>query len=181
MQETEFNYPEKVDIRGYNPTYAGHPGQIKRAAKAIEAAKKPILYAGGGVVLSNASEELRVLATANNIPVTMTLLGLGAFPMTHELSLGMLGMHGTAYANHAIMDSDLIIAVGARFDDRVTGKVDAFAPHAKVIHIDIDPTSVSKSVDVDIPIVGDAKNILSELNKTVKKPDTGAWLKQIGE
>ncbi len=180
-QETEFHYPEKVQMRGYNPTYVGHPGQIKRAAKAIESAKRPILYVGGGVIISDASEEVRDLAIKNEIPVTMTLLGLGAFPMTHKLSLGMLGMHGTAYANHAIMESDLIIAVGARFDDRVTGKVDAFAPHAKVIHIDIDPTSVSKNVEVDIPIVGDAKNILEQLNKAVKKPDTKEWLKKIDE
>ncbi|MBU1038522.1 MAG: acetolactate synthase large subunit, partial [Candidatus Omnitrophica bacterium] len=156
MQQTEFVYPEKVSIRGYNPTYTGHVGQIKRAAKAISDSKKPILYVGGGAVTSDASEEVSELAIKNEIPVTMTLLGLGAFPATHELSLGMLGMHGTAYANHAIMDSDLIVAVGARFDDRVTGKLDAFAPHAKVIHIDIDPASVSKNVDVDIPIVGDA-------------------------
>lgn len=181
MNETEFHYPEKVDIRGYNPTYVGHPGQIKRAAKAIEIARRPILYVGGGVIISDASEEVRSLAIKNDIPVTMTLLGLGAFPMTHKLSLGMLGMHGTAYANHAIMESDLIIAVGARFDDRVTGKLDAFAPHAKVIHIDIDPTSVSKNVDVDIPIVGDAKNILIQLNKNVKNCDTKDWLKKIDE
>ncbi|MFA6078316.1 MAG: biosynthetic-type acetolactate synthase large subunit [Candidatus Omnitrophota bacterium] len=179
MQETEFHYPETISMRGYNPTYAGHPGQIKRAVKAIEQSKRPVLYVGGGVISSDASEELKELAVKNEIPVTMTLLGLGAFPMTHKLALGMLGMHGTAYANHSIMESDLIIAVGARFDDRVTGKVDEFAPHAKVIHIDIDPASVSKSVDVDIPIVGDAKNILSKINKDVKKPDTKDWLKKI--
>ncbi len=179
LQETEYHYPETVSIRGYNPTYAGHPGQIKRAIKAIEQSKRPVIYAGGGVIISEASEELRELAIKNEIPVTMTLLGLGAFPMTHKLALGMLGMHGTAYANHSIMESDLIIAVGARFDDRVTGKVDEFAPHAKVIHIDIDPASVSKSVDVDIPIVGDAKNILAKINKVVKKPDTREWLKRI--
>jgi acetolactate synthase I/II/III large subunit len=179
QQEMEFHYPEKVEIRGYNPNYEGHPGQIKRAAKAISDSKRPVIYAGGGVIISEASEELTELAKKNNIPVTLTLLGMGAFPQTDKLALGMLGMHGTAYANHAIMESDLIIAVGARFDDRVTGKVDAFAPHAKVIHIDIDPTSVSKSVDVDIPIVGDAKRILKELNEHVKKPDTGAWLEQI--
>jgi len=181
LQEIEFKYPEKVDIRGYKPTYTGHPGQVKRAAKAIESAKRPILYVGGGAIISEASEEIRELATKHGIPVTMTLLGLGAFPQTHELSLGMLGMHGTAYANHAIMDSDLIIGIGARFDDRVTGKVDAFAPNAKVIHIDIDPSSVSKTVDVDIPIVGDAKKILSQLSKMVKKTDTKEWLKKIAE
>ncbi len=181
MQETEFDYPEKVHIKGYNPTYMGHPGQIKRAAKAISDSKRPVLYVGGGAIISEASEQVKELATKNEIPVTMTLLGLGAFPETHKLSLGMLGMHGTAYANHAIMDSDLIVSVGARFDDRVTGKVDAFAPHAKIIHIDIDPTSVSKNVDVDIPIVGDAKTILEKLNKLVKKPDTVQWLKKVEE
>ncbi len=181
MQQVEFEYPEKVSIRGYNPTYTGHVGQIKRAAKAISDSKKPILYVGGGAVTSDASEEVTELAIKNEIPVTMTLLGLGVFPATHELSLGMLGMHGTAYANHAIMDSDLIVAVGARFDDRVTGKLDAFAPYAKVIHIDIDPASVSKNVDVDIPIVGDAKTILKELNKSLKKPDTKEWVKTIAE
>lgn len=181
MQEAEFEYPEKVSIRGYNPTYAGHPGQIKRAAKAISDSKKPILYVGGGAITSNASEEVTELAIKNEIPVAMTLLGLGTFPITHELSLGMLGMHGTAYANHAIMDSDLIVAIGARFDDRVTGKLDAFAPHAKVIHIDIDPASVSKNVEVNIPIVGDAKTILRELNKYVKKPDTKEWVKTVAE
>lgn len=181
MHETEFIYPEKVEIRGYNPTSKGHPGQIKRAAKAISESKRPVLYVGGGAISSDAYEELKELATKNEIPVTMTLLGLGAFPQTHKLSLGMLGMHGTAYANHAIMDSDLIVAIGARFDDRVTGKLDAFAPHAKVIHIDIDPASVSKTVDVDIPIVGDAREVLKQLNKAVKKPDTKDWLGKIDE
>ncbi len=181
MHETEFIYPEKVEIRGYNPTSKGHPGQIKRAAKAISESKRPVLYVGGGAISSDAYEEVVELATKNEIPVTMTLLGLGAFPQTHKLSLGMLGMHGTAYANHAIMDSDLIVAIGARFDDRVTGKLDAFAPHAKVIHIDIDPASVSKTVDVDIPIVGDAREVLKQLNKTVKKPDTKDWLGKIDE
>jgi len=179
MQETEFIYPEKVHMRGYNPTYNGHPGQIKRAAKAIGASKRPILYVGGGAMACDAADEVYKLAVKNDIPVAMTLLGLGAFPMTHSLALGMLGMHGTAYANHAIMDSDLIIAVGARFDDRVTGKLDAFAPHATVIHIDIDPASVSKTVDVDIPIVGDAAIVLKQLNKTVDKPQTKEWLKTI--
>jgi len=179
MHETEFIYPEKVEIRGYNPTSKGHPGQIKRAAKAISESKRPVLYVGGGAISSDAYEEVRELATKNEIPVTMTLLGLGAFPQTHKLSLGMLGMHGTAYANHAIMDSDLIVAIGARFDDRVTGKLDAFAPHAKVIHIDIDPASVSKTVDVDIPIVGDAREVLRQLNKAIKKPDTKDWLIKI--
>jgi len=181
LQEAEFHYPKEVSIRGYNPTFEGHIGQIKRAAKMINESKRPIIYAGGGIIISGASKELFELATKTNIPVTTTMLGLGGFPETHELSLGMLGMHGTVYANHSIMDSDLIIAIGARFDDRVTGKLDAFAPHAKVIHIDIDPSSVSKNIQVDIPIVGDAKAILHELNKLVRKVDADEWLARVND
>lgn len=179
LAETEFHYPADVSIRSYKPTYVGHPGQIKRAAKLIAASKKPVIYAGGGIISSNAHLELREFAEKIQAPVTMTLMGLGCFAATHELSLGMLGMHGSAYANYAVTESDLIIAIGSRFDDRVTGRIDAFAPDAKVIHIDIDPASVSKNVEVDIPIVGDAKNVLSELNKIVKRPDTQAWLKRV--
>ncbi len=179
LAETEFIWPQVVDIRGYKPTIFGHPGQIKKAAKLIAKAKKPVIYVGGGAITSGASLEIKELAEKISAPVTMTLMGLGAFPMTHELSLGMLGMHGTAYANHATMESDLILAIGARFDDRVTGRLDAFAPNAKVIHIDIDPTSISKNVNVDIPIVGDAKNILGQLLETIEKPDTDEWLKTI--
>jgi acetolactate synthase-1/2/3 large subunit len=177
--ETEFKYPSEVSMRGYKPTYAGHIGQIKKAARLIANSKKPIIYAGGGVIISGASGQIFELAEKIKAPVVTTLLGLGCFPQTHELSLGMLGMHGTAYANYAVTHSDLIIAVGARFDDRVTGRIDAFAPNAKVIHIDIDPASVSKNVEVDVPIVGDAKNILSKLNKIVKPPHVDAWLKQV--
>jgi len=179
INEAEFHYPKEVSIRSYNPTYMGHKGQIKRLAKTIAVSKKPVLYVGGGVVIAGASAELIKLVKKTQIPVTATLMGLGVFPETDELSLGMLGMHGTAYANHAIQESDLLIAVGSRFDDRVTGKLDEFAPHAKIAHIDIDPSSVSKNVNVDIPIVGDAKLVLEELNKMVKKPDIGNWLKQI--
>jgi acetolactate synthase-1/2/3 large subunit len=180
MTDTEFIWPETVQIRSYNPTYFGHPGQIKKAARLISDAKRPILYIGGGVITSGAHKELRQLAEKIKAPLTWTLMGIGAFPGEHELSLGMLGMHGTAYANHAIMESDLIIAVGARFDDRVTGRLDAFAPHAKIIHIDIDPASISKNVKVDVPIVGDAKNILGELLEQIKEiPDTGEWLKTV--
>jgi len=180
MQDTEFIWPETVDIRSYKPTYFGHPGQIKKAAKFIAESKRPIIYAGGGIISSGAHLVLRELAEKIQAPVTMTLMGLGVFPIMHKLSLGMLGMHGTAYANHAIMESDLIIAVGARFDDRVTGRLDAFAPNAKIIHIDIDPASISKNVKVDIPIVGDARNILGELLEALKKvPDTSEWLKTI--
>jgi acetolactate synthase-1/2/3 large subunit len=180
QQDTEFIWPETIEIRSYKPTYFGHPGQIKKAAKLISQSKKPIIYAGGGIISSGAYLPLRELAEKIKAPVTATLMGLGGFPDTHKLSLGMLGMHGTAYANHAIMEADLIIAVGARFDDRVTGRLDAFAPNAKIIHIDIDPSSISKNIRVDIPIVGDAKNILGELLEQIKKiPDTSEWLKTI--
>jgi acetolactate synthase-1/2/3 large subunit len=180
LMDAEFIWPETVEIRSYNPTLFGHPGQIKKAAKLIAAAKKPIIYAGGGVISSGAHKELKMLAEKINAPLTWTLMGIGGFPSTHELALGMLGMHGTAYANHAIMESDLIVAVGARFDDRVTGRLDAFAPYAKIIHIDVDPSSISKNVNVHIPIVGDAKNILIELLKEIKKtPNTGDWLKTV--
>jgi len=179
LAETEFHYPKETDLRGYKPTLQGHPGQIKKAAKAILQSERPVIYAGGGVVISGASAELKELAEKTFIPVTTTLLGLGCFDENHKLSLGMLGMHGTVYANHAIMESDLIIAVGARFDDRVTGRLDVFAPHAKIIHIDIDPSAISKNVKVDIPIVGDACNILSQLNKLVKSGHIEKWLEKI--
>jgi acetolactate synthase-1/2/3 large subunit len=181
QRETEFDYPEKADIRSYKPTYDGHPRQIAKAAEAINNAKQPVIYAGGGVIASNAHKEMRELAEKARIPVTTTLLGLGGFPETHELSLGMLGMHGTGYANHAVMKSDLLIAIGARFDDRVTGKLETFAPDAKIIHIDIDPSAISKNVVVDIPIVGDAGRVLVELNKHIKQADTEAWLKKVDE
>lgn len=180
QQETDFIWPEEIEIRSYKPTYFGHPGQIKKAAKLIASARKPLIYAGGGVITSGACHELKKLTEKLNAPITWTLMGIGCFPATHKLSLGMLGMHGTAYANHAIMDADLILAVGARFDDRVTGRLDKFAPYAKIIHIDIDPTSISKNVRVDIPIVGDAKNILGQLIEDMDKlPDTSDWLKTI--
>ncbi|MCP4648994.1 MAG: biosynthetic-type acetolactate synthase large subunit [PVC group bacterium] len=181
MQTIEAEFPEKVCMRSYKPTITGHPGQIKRAAKMISQSKRPIIYAGGGIIIADAHEELLELAVKINAPVTTTLMGLGGFPEDNDLSLGMLGMHGTVYANNATMESDLIIAVGARFDDRVTGKLDSFAPNAKIIHIDIDPTSLSKNVRVHVPIVGDAKNILTALNKVVKKPETKKWHAQINE
>ncbi len=180
MQDTEFIWPEEVNMLGYKPTLFGHPGQIKKAAKLIAKAKRPIIYAGGGIITSGAHNEIKELAEKLQAPVTWTLMGIGGFPATHKLSLGMLGMHGTAYANHSIMESDLIIAVGARFDDRVTGRLDAFAPNAKVIHIDIDPASISKNVRVDVPIVGDAKNILGQLLEEVKgNPDISEWQKTV--
>jgi len=180
QKDAEFVWPEKVEIRSYQPTYFGHPGQIKKAARLIARARKPLIYAGGGVISSGAHLVLRELAEKIHAPVTWTLMGIGCFPAQHELSLGMLGMHGTAYANHAIMNADLIIAAGARFDDRVTGRLDAFAPGAKIIHIDIDPSSISKNVKVDVPIVGDAKNVLGQLLEEIKKvPDTSDWLREV--
>jgi acetolactate synthase I/II/III large subunit len=175
VNSIEFKYPEKVFIRGYQPTYEGHSGQIQRSVKLILKSKKPILYVGGGIIASNASKELTHLAERLGIPVTMTLMGLGSFPGNHPLSLGMLGMHGTYWANMAVMESDLLIAVGSRFDDRVTGKIEAFAPQAKIIHIDIDPTSISKNVRVDLPIVGDCKRILSKILSTLEEEDMGSF------
>ncbi len=182
LAETEFIWPEEINIRGYQPTLFGHPGQIKKAVKLILEAKKPIIYAGGGVISAGADEVLKELAEKIQAPVTLTMMGLGAFDGRHELSLGMLGMHGTAFANFAIMNADLIIAVGARFDDRVTGRLDTFAPKAKIIHIDIDPASISKNVEVDVPIVGDAKNVLGQLLQELKKvPQASEWLKTVEE
>lgn len=183
FQETEINGYEqiKINLRGYKPVYKGHPEQIKKAARLIAESKKPVLYIGGGVIWSEASKELMELAEKTQIPVTATLMGLGAFPATHKLFMGMLGMHGTKTANLAMTYCDLIIAVGARFDDRVTGKLDEFAPNAKIIHIDIDPSSIGKNVQVDVPIVGDVKEVLKELLKIVKKPQTELWLKQVEE
>ncbi len=159
----EFKYPDKVNIRSYQPTYIGHVGQIKKALKMIASCKKPVLYTGGGIISSGASAELLRFAETLSIPVVNTLMGLGGFPGDHPLFLGMLGMHGTYAANMAIMESDVVIAVGARFDDRATGKVDEFAPHAKIVHVDIDPTSISKNIKVDIPIVGDSKHVLRKM------------------
>ncbi|MGD0661783.1 MAG: biosynthetic-type acetolactate synthase large subunit [Syntrophorhabdales bacterium] len=179
----DFKYPEKVFVKGYQPNYHGHPGQIKKAMKLIASSKKPVLYTGGGIISSNAAKDLLGLAERLSIPVTSTLLGLGGFPGDHELFLGMLGMHGTYAANMAISTCDLIIAVGARFDDRATGKVDEFAPHAKVIHIDIDPTSISKNIKVDIPIVGDARNVLKRMVQIAdeEKSSFDPYLREIRE
>jgi acetolactate synthase-1/2/3 large subunit len=170
-----------VDIPSYKPNTVGHPLQIKKAAKLIAAAEKPVLYVGGGVISSGASAELLELAERTNILVTTTLLGKGAIPETHSLSLGMLGMHGTAYANYAVAHCDLLIAVGARFDDRVTGKLDAFATNAKVIHIDIDPAEIGKTVHVDVPIVGDCKTVLSELLKRIEPRGETDWNQRVME
>ena len=159
----EFEYPEKIEMRGYKPNFLGHQNQIKKAADIIRNAKKPLLYVGGGVLMSGGYRELRLFAKENHLPVTMTLQGLGAFPMTDDQSLGMLGMHGTYWANQAVNNCDVLVSLGARFDDRVTGKIEAFAPNAYKIHVDIDPTCIDKNVIVDLPIVGDVKHVLAEL------------------
>jgi acetolactate synthase-1/2/3 large subunit len=172
---------DKIDLPGYRVRTKGHARQISMAAEAINNSKQPVLYVGGGVISANASEELRTVAEKANLPVTTTLLGLGSYDQSRPESLDMLGMHGTAYANYAVQECDLLIAVGARFDDRVTGKLDTFAPNAKIIHIDIDPSSISKNVHVDIPVVGDAKLILAELVKEVKPRPRTRWFNKIAE
>jgi acetolactate synthase-1/2/3 large subunit len=184
--KADFIWPEQVKIRSYNPKYEGNKWMITQAAHEIARAKRPVIISGGGIIISGAHKELKELAEYNHIPVTNTLMGLGGFPGTHKLFMGMLGMHGTYCANMAVQNSDLIIGLGIRFDDRVTGKVSTFAPHAKIIHVDIDPTSIRKSVRVDIPIVGDLKRVLTVLNKILKEELKGqwsevrkAWLKQI--
>lgn len=185
--KADFVWPQRIDIRSYNPTYEGNKWMINRAAHEIARAKKPVIMSGGGVIISGASKELKELAELVNIPVAMTLMGLGGFPGTHRLSMGMLGMHGTYYANTAVQQSDLIIGIGVRFDDRVTGRVGTFAPHAKIIHIDIDPTSIRKNVKVDVPVVGDVKLVLRDMIKVLKEMKGqwdavgDAWLIQINK
>jgi acetolactate synthase-1/2/3 large subunit len=172
--------PEKVNLRGYNPTYRGHKRQIEKALQMIAAAERPVIYAGGGVISSNASAELVDLATQLGIPITTTLMGIGCIPGDNPLNLGMLGMHGTEYANFAITECDLLIAIGVRFDDRVTGKTDTFAAHAKIVHIDIDPAEIGKNKRIDIPIVGDVKAVLQDMLALMKKEGVrDAWLKKI--
>lgn len=187
-EKCEFEYPEEVNIRSYSPNTRGNPRQIRLAADALLAAKTPILYTGGGVVLSGGSSELTELAKLLNYPVTNTLMGLGAFPASEPQFVGMLGMHGTYEANMAMHKSDLVVAIGSRFDDRVTGNIEKFCPNAKIIHVDIDPASISKNVKVDIPIVGDVKQVLvdllAELKRRDKKPDQEAiseWWDTINE
>ena len=189
QQEYNYKMPTEKDVidalPGYKPHYEGNPVQIKKAAELIRKAKRPVLYVGGGAVISGASEEVRQLAELARIPVTTTNMAKGVFDETHPLALHMLGMHGTYYANMAVYHSDLLIAVGARFDDRVTGKIDEFAPEAKIIHIDIDPASISKNITVDVPIVGDVKIVLQKLLKELQKKPVEwvsareSWLKQI--
>ncbi len=174
-----FEYPKSIALRSYNPTVEGNIKQIKKAAELLNEAKRPLLYVGGGVISSNASTEVRALADKLRAPITTTLHGLGVYPEQSKLALGMLGMHGTWYSNMAVDQCDVLVAIGARFDDRVTGNVEKFAKNAKKIHIDIDPSAISKNVPVDVPIVGDVNRVLKHLNELVKPLDTKEWLKTI--
>ena len=164
-EEMDFdpNVVPEMHLPGYRPNLKGHPKQVREAARVIAAAERPVIYAGGGVIIANASDELREMALYSNIPVTTTLMGKGCFPEEHHLSMGMLGMHGTQYANYAVSKADLLVTIGARFDDRVTGDLKTFAPEAKIVHIDLDPAEIAKNVAVDVPIVGDAKKVLASL------------------
>ena len=180
-EKAEFSYPDKVSMRSYNPVHIGHAGQIRRAVKLMQRAKRPILYTGGGVILGGASASLTKLARHMRFPVTNTLMGLGAYPATDSLFVGMLGMHGTYEANMAMHHCDVLVAVGARFDDRVTGHVEKFCPHAKIIHIDIDPASISKNVKVDVPIVGCVDNVLKAMLDDIKSHDVQSDAKALGE
>ena len=183
--EMVFHYPDSVNIPSYRPTYKGNAKQIKQATALIETSKRPLLYAGGGIVSSHACQELKALAEAMQIPVVTTLLGKGCFPSSHPLSLGPVGMHGSKYANMAMTECDLIIAAGARFSDRVTGKLDEFAPNAKVIHIDIDPAEIGKIREANVPIVGDAQGILggivAQLEKSGAEPIDAEWVETVNE
>ena len=179
LAETEFEYPKEINLRGYRFKDKGDEAKIRRAAAMIVEAKKPLFYVGGGAINSNGADVLTRIARKARIPVTTTLHGLGAFPENDELSVGMLGMHGTWYANMAVQSSDLLVAVGARFDDRVTGKLESWAPHAKIIHIDIDPSSVSKNVYVDCAIIGDVLDALTRLEPLIEPCNTGEWLEQV--
>jgi len=181
MEQAEYHYPSRVDLPGYKPTLKGHPAQIKKAAKLINDAQQPLIIAGRGVIISGAYAELKHLAETAQIPVITTLLGISCFPESHILNFGMLGMHGMAYANMAVEAADLIIAIGMRFDDRATAKVSGFAPHARIIHIDIDPAEIGKNVRVDVPIVGDVKTVLKELNKLALSAEHVDWLHQIDD
>ncbi len=179
VAEVEFDYPDKIELPGYKPKYAGHPRQIKKAAELIINAERPVILAGGGVVLSNASEELTKLAETIPAYVATSLMGKGAISETHPLSLGFVGMHGSKYANYAVQEADVLIAVGIRFSDRTTGRVTDFAPNAKIVHIDIDPAEIGKNVDVDVPIVGDAKLVLRELIKHINYRKRKEWEEKV--
>ncbi len=179
LAETNFVYPKSVHLPGYNPTRQGNMAQIKKAAVLIKEAQMPVIIAGQGVLISHAEKELLTLAETTGIPVITTLLGIGGFPESHPLSFGLLGLHGMAYANYAVHDCDLIVAIGMRFDDRVTGKIEEFAPNARVIHIDIDPAEIGKNVRVTVPIVGDVKLVLERLNQEVEPASHQEWVEQI--
>ena len=184
-EQMTFEYPDEVNIPSYRPTYRGNAKQIRAAVQRIKRAERPVLYVGGGVVASDATEELVKLADSLQLPVVTTLMGKGAFPASNALNFGPVGMHGSKYANLAMTESDLIICCGARFSDRVTGKVSQFAPHAEVIHIDIDPAEIGKIREAQIPIVGDLKGVLASINESIAKnaaePITGPWIQQINE
>jgi len=186
--KAEFSYPRDIKIRSYHPTTKGHSGQVKKAYELILEASKPMIYTGGGVILSNASEELVKFTQLLGAPITNTLMGLGAYPANEKQFVGMLGMHGTYEANMGMHNCDVLIAIGARFDDRVTGNLEKFCPDARIIHVDIDPASISKNVKVDVPIVGDVKDVVVELNKLIEASDhrldsnaLASWWQQIEE
>lgn len=181
IDDVDFQYPDTPNLRGYKPRYEGNKLQIKKAIEIIEKAQKPVIYIGGGVITSGASLEVVALAEKINAPMTTTLMGIGSVPWNHPLYLGMLGMHGTKYANYSVQESDLLIAIGARFDDRVTGNVKTFAPHADIIHIDIDSASIGKIIKVDVPIVGDAKRIVKEITDSVKKKEHKDWMEKVNK
>jgi acetolactate synthase-1/2/3 large subunit len=181
QEEVEFIYPDKVDLPGYKPVVQGHPAQIKKAAKLVNGAERPLIIAGRGIIMSQAYAELKELAEKAQIPVVNTLLGISSFPQNHVLSFGMLGMHGMAYANMAVQNADLIIAIGMRFDDRATAITDKFAPEARIIHIDIDPAEIGKNVRVDVPIVGDVKNVLGVLNRDITVKEHTEWLSTLNK
>jgi acetolactate synthase I/II/III large subunit len=182
MQESaEFSYPDRINLPGYKIPTSGHPTQLKNAARMINEAKRPLIIAGRGVIISAASDELKQFAEKSQIPVITTLLGIGCFPENHVLSYGMAGMHGTGYANKALEETDLLIAIGMRFDDRVTGKISGFAPNAKIIHIDLDPAEIGKNVSVDVPIVGDVKAVLQAMHKILESNQHIEWLRQLDE
>ncbi len=189
-QRAEFHYPDTIRMRSYNPTVKGHPGQIRKATDLILSAKRPMVYAGGGVILGKASEQLRTFTRKLGYPITNTLMGLGAYPATDPQFVGMLGMHGTYEANLGMHHSDVLIAIGARFDDRVTGNIEKFCPNAKIVHVDVDPSSISKNVKVDVPIVGQIAEVLDDINTDLERrgeagrPDAealAAWWDQIQE
>jgi acetolactate synthase-1/2/3 large subunit len=178
-EKTDFVYPDKLDLSGYKIISRGHPAQIKKAAKLINEAEQPVIIAGRGIIISQAYDEFKELAEKAQIPVAHTLLGLGSFPGTHILDLGMLGMHGTVCANMAVQNADILIAIGMRFDDRATGNTREFAPNARIIHIDIDPAEIGKNIPTDIPVVGDTKSVLTAMNREIERREHVDWLSQI--